>query len=385
MFKIAVRFLLVCWCAGVLVCWCAGVLASAWLAGAFMKAASSEEIRQRPTLDIHVHLFGVGDSDTGCRMSETITDGRAFRFLTEMLQLRVPGKTMDQRYEEVLVEQLKNSGLTKAAILGQDAVYGRDGKVDWGRTSFYVPNDYVFTVVARHPEIMIPCPSINPNRADAIDELNRCHEKGARLLKIHPPTQGVDVADLKHTKFFCRCRELNMIVLVHTGHEHSAPVIDKNLAAPHRLKLALDQGCTVVACHAGTGWINDSPDQLPEFLYLLKRYPKLWGDTAVLGTSGRVRDVERLLKDKELVYTRLLHGSDFPFPAEPIAFAARIGEANAKQIGAAANLLKRDYDLKKAFGIGRASAERAYELVLGEPRIIVPQLRLSPQSIRAAR
>jgi len=161
-----------------------------------------------------------------------------------------------------------------------------------------------------------------------------------------------------------------MIVLVHTGHEHSAPVIDKNLAAPHRLKLALDQGCTVVACHAGTGWITDLPDQLPEFVSLLKRYPEnLWGDTAVLGTSGRVRDVERLLEHKELVCSRLIHGSDFPFPADPMAFAARIGEATAKQIAAEPNLLKRDFDLKEALGIGRVSAGRAYELVLGGPTV----------------
>jgi len=347
----------------------AGVLASPWLASAFMKSACADEIRQRPTLDIHAHLFGLGDAGTGCRISEAIADGAAFRYLMATLYLRVPGKTVDERYEEVLVEHVKGSGLTKAAVLGQDAVYDRHGKVDWDRTSFYVPNDYIFTVAARHSEILIPCPSINPNRADAIEELIRCHEKGARLLKIHPPTQGVDVADVKHAKFFRCCNELNMIVLVHTGHEHSAPVIDKNLAAPHRLELALEQGCTVVACHAGTGWISDSPDQLPEFLSLLKRYPKLWGDTAVLGTAGRVRDVERLLEDKELVCSRLLHGSDFPFPAAPMAFAARIGEAAANHIAAEANFLKRDFDLKEALGIGRVSAERGFELVLGRPAV----------------
>ncbi len=184
----------------------AGVLASPLLASALMKTASSEEIRQRPTLDIHTHLFGLGDAGTGCRISEVITDGAAFRYLMATLYLRVPGKSVDERYEEVLVEQVKGSGLTKAAVLGQDAVFDRHGKVDWDRTSFYVPNDYIFTVAARHSEIMIPCPSINPNRADSIEELIRCHEKGARLLKIHPPTQGVDVADLKHTKFFRCCR-----------------------------------------------------------------------------------------------------------------------------------------------------------------------------------
>jgi predicted TIM-barrel fold metal-dependent hydrolase len=255
----------------------AGALASPWWASSIMKPAYSEEAPQRPALDIHVHLFGVGDASTGCRMSKTITDGRAFNYLMQMLQLRVPGKAIDQRYEEVLVKHLNESGLTRAAILGQDAVYDRNGKVGWERTSFYVPNDYVFTVVARSSEKMIPCPSINPNRADAIDELIRCNERGARLLKIHPPTQGVDVSDMRHTKFFRCCSERNMIVLVHTGHEHSAPVIDKNLAAPRRLELALQQGCTVVACHAGTGWISDSPRSASRVRLPASTLPKTMG------------------------------------------------------------------------------------------------------------
>jgi mannonate dehydratase len=181
------------------------------------------------------------------------------------------------------------------------------------------------------------------------------------LIKIHPPTQGVDVANLKHEKFFARCAELEVVVLVHTGHEHSAPVIDKDLAAPRRLKFALDQGCTVVACHAGTGWPTDKPDQLPEFLDLLKRYPKLWGDTSVLGTAGRVRDFKRLLKEPG-VSERLLHGSDFPFPVSATAFAAEIGEKTARRISEEKNWLKKDLDLKEALGVGRASAKRACEI-----------------------
>ena len=347
----------------------AGALALPWAVSSVSEASGYDDEFSSRTLDIHVHLFGTGDGESGCRIAESIKDGFQFRSLVALLRLRVPGKTIDQRYEEVLAEQVKNSGLNKVAVLGQDAVYDRNGRPDWERTSFYVPNDYVFDVVGRHSETMIACPSINPERADALDELARCHSKGARLLKIHPPTQGVNIADRRHATFFRRCCDLNTVVLVHTGHEHSAPVIDKNLAAPHRLELALDQGCTVVACHAGTGWVTDTPDQLPEFVSLLKRYPKLWGDTAVLGTAGRVRDFGRLLdgdeaaEDRELIRSRLLHGSDFPFPAAPAAFLARIGPEVSLKLEMEPNLLKRDFDLKQALGIGRDSAQQAYKLL----------------------
>jgi predicted TIM-barrel fold metal-dependent hydrolase len=333
----------------------AGALAAPWLASRVAGAADADAAAIEPTLDLHVHLFGVGEGGTGCRMSTAITDGLSFKFLVFALRLRDARKTLDERYEEVLAEQVQGSGLTCVALLGQDAVYDMHG----------MPNDYVFDVVARHPRTMVPCPSINPDRADALEELERCHELGARLFKIHPPTQGVDVADAKHARFFRRAAELEMVVLVHTGHEHSAPVIDKHLASPRKLQLALDLGCTVIACHTGSGRQTDAPDQLPEFLALIKRYPKLWGDTAVLGTSGRVRDFIRLLdepliRDRPLVRDRLLHGSDFPFPAAPAAFAARIGEEAARRIEREQNWLKKDLDLKEALGVGMAGARRAY-------------------------
>lgn len=316
----------------------------------------------QPTLDIHVHLFGIDEKKTGCRMSKTIQEGYQFKLLMFMLGLRRSDTSLDEQYENMLAEQVKASGVSKVAVLAQDAVYDSNGFPDWSRTSFYVPNDYLFEVVDRHAQSMVACPGINPDRADALDELSRCHAKGARLFKVHPPTQGVDMATRKHTRFFRRCADLDMIMMVHTGHEHSAPVINKDLANPGRLWRALDEGCTVVACHAGTGWVSDEPDQLPEFLKLLKRYPNLWGDTAVLGTAGRERDFHRLLDEGPVVRDRLLHGSDFPFPSAPAAFAAMIGEEASERISREKNWIKQDFELKVALGIGLDSARRAYRL-----------------------
>lgn len=318
----------------------------------------------KPTLDLHVHLFGTGDSGSGCRLSDAIQNGVQFRALTLALGIRSKGKTLDEGYVNVLADQVKLSGLTKVAILSQDAVYDAKGEADWKTTSFYAPNEYVIKVAQQHKETMIPCPSINPMRKDAIDELERIHSKGAKLFKIHPPTQGVNVADPRHTKFYQRCAALKIVIMVHTGHEHSAPVIDKDLANPSRLELMLDQGPTVIACHSGTGWPSDTPDQLPNFTLLLKRYPNLWGDTAVLGTTGRVRDFYRLL-DAATVRDRLLHGSDFPFPINANAHADRIGKETVQAIAKEKSWIGKDYQLKKALGIGQISAERAWQVVMG--------------------
>ena len=324
--------------------------------------AGERPAQPSPTLDIHVHLFGIGDGPSGCRLSKEAAEGPAFRFLSQKLRLRERAKTLDEAYVLALAEQLDQSGLQKALVLAQDAVYDRHGKPDWQRTTFYVPNDYLLDVVARYPRKMLACVSVNPQRADAIAELERSAGRGAKAVKIHPPTQGVDLSDRKHGRFFRRCAELKLVVLVHTGHEHTAPVVDAGLANPRKLELALGEGCSVVACHCGTGWPQDQPDMLPDFLAMLRKHKNLWGDTAVLGSAGRVRDCLRLLADAGAT-DRLLHGSDFPFPAVPLAFAGRLGLREAAGLQAIENSLRQDLALKEALGIGRAPAERAYRLI----------------------
>jgi uncharacterized protein len=339
-----------------------GALTAPWLAGHAQSDGPIESHSTAPRMDIHVHLFGIGDNGSGCRLSRAITESPTFQALKTLLQLPERAKTVDEGFVLALAEQLQQSGLQKGLIYAQDAVYDREGKPDWMRTPVYVPNDYLFRVVSRYPKCMVPCVSINPDRRDAVVELERCVARGARVLKIHPPIQGVDLAQKKHTRFFQRCAALKTVVMVHTGHEHSSPIIDIGLANPQKLELALNHGCTVVACHCGTGRPEDGPDMLPDFLAMVRKHANLWGDTAVLGGLGRSRDFLRLLAD-EPARDRLLHGSDFPFPAVPMAFAEKIGKLQAFRVQLMPNLIQQDFALKEALGIGRVSAERAYRFI----------------------
>ena len=67
------------------------------------------------------------------------------------MRFRERAKTLDEGYVLALAEQLQQSGLEKGVVLAQDAVYDPAGKPDWDKTPFYVPNDYLFQVVARYP------------------------------------------------------------------------------------------------------------------------------------------------------------------------------------------------------------------------------------------
>ncbi|MCC6784510.1 MAG: amidohydrolase family protein [Planctomycetes bacterium] len=322
----------------------------AWTgAGLLGACATATGATNRRRGDLHVHLFGSGDGGSSCFLGPRIRRSATFALLVRMLGLS-EGEGFDRGYVRKLLLAIDGSGLDRVALVGQDGVYDSGGRPDDANTHWRVPAEYVFAVCALRPERLRPCPSINPARADALDELERCHARDARMLKIHPPTQGVDVADRRHAPFFRRCAALDVLVLVHTGHEHSAPVLDIALADPLRLELALASGCRVVACHAGTGRPGDEPDWLPAFVTMLRRHPRLLGDSSVLGTPGRERDLRRLLDDDE-VRARLVHGSDYPFPAVPAGFRAELGERRCAELAAERNPLARELALKAALGL----------------------------------
>ncbi|MHC4513712.1 MAG: amidohydrolase family protein [Planctomycetota bacterium] len=349
-----------------------GTLAATPLLWGCSKAEDQEAPRQTdqppakrdPMLDIHVHLFGSGDSGSGCHLSKKITTGFNFAFLIRSLDLDTEAHGLDRAFELALARQVRESGLDKVAVLAQDWVYDGQGRPDRERTHFYVPNDYLFEVTAKHKRWMTPCVSINPDRRDCVEELSRCARKGARLLKIHPPTQGVDISDKKHARFFARCAELDILVMVHTGHEHAAPVLDIDLADPYRLTQALDAGCRVVACHSGSGWASDRPDYFAHFLEMVERHQRLWGDTSVMATGARNRDLGRAIQRGSL-RDRLVHGSDFPFPSHPLALTSLLDTTTCLRLQGDKNLIRRDFAVKQALGIGRATAERSYRLVFG--------------------
>ncbi len=224
----------------------------------------SEDEPTELVIDFHVHLLGVGDEGSGCFLSErqrthslsSFTPAN-YSFLLRLLGLKQNGH-MDRDYVAVLVDQLQRSSLEKALLVGQDGRYDQDGRFDRAATNFYVPNEYLLGVAREHPDLFVPCVSINPKRRDALEELERCAEGGARVLKIHPPTQDVDPGQDRFRPFYRRLAELDILLMVHTGAEHGSPIVGDDFSHPERLVPALQEGCTVIAAHARP-WRSDTP------------------------------------------------------------------------------------------------------------------------------
>jgi predicted TIM-barrel fold metal-dependent hydrolase len=314
-----------------------------------------------PIIDFHVHLFGVGDGGTGCYLSAEQKRHITYPFFMRLMGLSENGR-MDEDYIQRLAAMLRASYVDKAVLLAQDSRYDAQGLPDRENTSFYVPNDYLFRIVERFPDLFIPGVSINPKRRDAEEELDRCAGLGARVLKIHPPIQDIDPAEARFRPFYRRCAEKQVIVMFHTGTENASKTVSNEFCDPARLAVSLEEGCTVIASHSGTNNFNEPEDFFPNLLATVRRFPNLYCDTAVLAERVRWRALPRMLQEPEVI-ERTIHASDIPFPANAMVFWSRLRYPDLFALAAEKNLFERDYRLKLALGLPASVFERGAKLL----------------------
>lgn len=325
-------------------------------------------------IDGHSHLFG----DEGwppvhkqtCGLSPAQKANPSYRLLTRLLRLPPTGD-LNELYLQALVHQARQAqqalGSFRVVLLAQDCRYTESGEPDWTNSSVYVPNEYLFQVVARYPDLFIPCPSINPQRQDWETELDYCLSQGARILKIHPPTQAVNPGDPRFRAFYKKCAEHGMRIMVHTGAEHSAPIASKTLGDPRLLALALEEGCTVIAAHAGTRAFFNPPaeDHFPDFVALTTRHPRLFADTAVLGSQFRWRCLPEVLQTPQ-VLPRIIHASDWPFPSNAFVFWHHLHPLDVLSGMTEPNLFLRDLRIKQALGLPPPTFRQREALGVGQ-------------------
>ncbi len=323
-------------------------------------------------IDSHAHLFGDTGwpprHNLGCGLSPSQRANASYTILRRLLGLPKTGE-LDEPYIEALVTQVQAARKAipgfRVVLLAQDCRYTAEGDPDWVNSTVYVPNEHLFRVVERYPDWFIPCPSINPQRKDWEAELAKCVARGAHVVKVHPPTQAVDPSDPRFRAFNRQCAQSGVRIMVHTGTEHSAPIASQRLGDPRLLDLALSEGCTVVAAHSATRAFFDPPaeDHFRDLVEMMRSQPRLYGDTAVLGCLARWRCLPDILSSPA-VRPRILHGSDWPFPANALVFWNRLHPLTLLDLMAERNLLLRDFRLKQALGLPPESFTLAADVLV---------------------
>ncbi len=286
----------------------------------------SRKTAQKSLIDCHVHLAALPDGDNGCFISPKLLRSPLFRFLLWKHELSpTHPREANERYLDHLLTELRASRyVSKAVLLGMDGVYDPSGLLNRRQTDFLVSNDYVLKTVRTYPDVFLAGPSINPQREDAIDEVHRCADAGAVLIKVLPNTQHFDPADRKYSRFYRALAERRLPFLSHVGYEFSLIGKDQSLGDPQRLRLPLDEGVTVIAAHACSYGLMLYEKFLPTFHDLCRRYPHFYADISALTQPHRMKMLLHLRHQPDL-QSRLFFGTDYPLSVFHMAAWGRVG------------------------------------------------------------
>lgn len=328
-----------------------------------LSATNSVPLEKR-AIDLHVHLVGNGSGGTGCWMRPTGWH-RALAFFM-VRHLGLPADAMKGDLDRIFVERLlhfvRTSSLAQVVILAHEEVYGEDRKKLTDLGSFHVPNTYVLQLARKNPEFLAAV-AIHPARPDALEELDRCLEEGAVMMKCLPNCQNIDCNLPRYRRFWERMAEAGLPLLAHTGGEHTVPVVRAELADPQVLTLPLQCGVKVIAAHCATSSGLFDREYFYTFLRMLEKFPNLYGDNSAFNVPFRGRRISECLRPPAA--GRILHGSDFPVPVNG-HFAwlrRRVSWDSFRRWQRHQNILERDYQLKRAMGFPPESFEKVRELL----------------------
>ena len=255
----------------------------------------------------------------------------------------------------MLAELRSSRYVGRAVLLGMDGVYDAQGKFDPQATEFLITNNYVLKLAKSHPDDFWAGVSVNPQRAGAIEELQRCVEAGAKLVKWLPNAQQFDPGDRRYIPFYRELARLRIPLLSHVGYEFSLIGTDQSCGDPNKLRVALDEGVTVIAAHGCSHGLIFYEKFYKTFLDLAHNYTNFYSDISALSLPNRLGMLFRLRRHPAL-HNRLIFGTDYPLPVFRWASYGRVGLRAMKELGTK-NRFDRQYALCSQLGIGFGSLD----------------------------
>ncbi len=324
-------------------------------------------------VDMHCHVAGIGAGNSGCHVSRRLRHSWKLGFYLRSFGVSL--REVREQGDAVCGERLSRTlgascHVNRAVILAIDGVVDSDGNLDLQRTEFYVPNEFVASLAARHTNLLFGA-SVNPYRLDSLERLDWAAKNGACLLKWLPPIQLIDPADERLVPFYRRMAELGLPLLVHTGAEHSFTWARDEYADPARLRLPLSLGVTVIAAHSAWPGKHDGERDVERLARLAVEYPSLYADISTLTQINKLGALREVLRRPEFRH-RLVYGTDFPLINMPIVspwfFPLDLRFSQMWRISRIQNPWDRDIALKQALGVPADVFGRAETILrLGKP------------------
>ena len=294
--------------------------------------AAWQDIDPNQFWDAHVHLFGNGDSGSGCWVNPKLESWLSPMQFVQRLFYMNAGCVHDApgRIDQSVVERLHNQidGMRpgmKTMLFAFDYCHDESGEIVRDHSSFYVPNSYARDMARLHPKYFEWVASVHPYRKDAVQALEQASEQGARAVKWLPAAQGMDPASTRCREFYRAAARLRMPIIVHAGKELAVAGGDtQSFGNPLKLRYPLDRGVKIIVAHAASLGQDLDLDHKQEvwqdsfalFARLMDdvNYRQLlYADLSAVPQVNRT-DVLPILLNRSEWHPRLLNGSDYPLP-----------------------------------------------------------------------
>ncbi|MCR1783993.1 amidohydrolase family protein [Nocardioides carbamazepini] len=171
----------------------------------------------------------------------------------------------------------------------------------------WVPNDAVVSFVEAVGGQTVGFMSVDPTRADAVEEVERCHQDlGLVGIKLGPIYQGTSPLHPLYLRVFSAAERLGLPVMIHQGaiFTDSGRLRDASPALLDDIALAFPRLRMIIA-HLGHPWIYETA-------VVMRRHPHVYADTSALPNRPTVL-AHALTAVKEYgVLDKVLFGSDSP-------------------------------------------------------------------------
>ncbi|MBL8958170.1 MAG: amidohydrolase family protein [Myxococcaceae bacterium] len=297
-------------------------------------------------LDTHVHMLGTGAGGTGCYVGKRLTSvASPLEYLKFTVYEQAAGITDLEQCDVQYVDQLagylaRQTPHGRALIFAFDELHDDAGRPQPDESEFHTPNAYVQALAKRHPDYFVPCASVHPYRADAVEALEQAVEGGCVAVKWLPNAMNIDPASPRCDAFYDAMARLKVPLISHAGEEKAVHAEERQrLGNPLKLRRPLERGVTVVVAHCASlgqnpdldqgagGPFTDNFDLFARLMTEPQWQGRLWGEVSALTIVNRVGRPLRDVLSSEALRARMVNGSDYPLPAINVLMQTRKVEA----------------------------------------------------------
>lgn len=278
------------------------------------------------TIDFHSHLLNPNVSFS------RLYDKVAISLFAKKLGVD-KNELINRKYDafvESFINNIKTSKhIKKSVILPVDAKIDTKGDEIHRDKTVCSSNEDVYKEYQKYPNEIIPFFSINPNRKDALDLIDKYASLGFKGAKFLQNYWDIDINNKKYSKYFEKIKSYDLPIIIHSGSEYaisSNPKYEKIEVANQ----AIEIGCKVVLAHFGVNIImenrlkyfhnnlsfknNRFGDDYFKTLEYLEKHENVYADLSAVIALFRTKIVEDLAKNQKQIHHKLLFGTDYPVP-----------------------------------------------------------------------